>query len=91
MSEFASQRWVRSFTQFRCRECGSADGFRSRRRGFFERVVLRFFLLGPVRCSHCFRRDYRWSFVSVRERASADSTSSGLLTPQKSEAKRHIA
>jgi hypothetical protein len=53
-----------------CRDCGSEVGFQSRRRTFTERFVLPLFLLKPVRCGECFRRDYRWLWTPVRERLS---------------------
>lgn len=55
---------------YHCPDCGSETGFRSRRRTFTERVILRIFLLQPVRCSECFRRDYRPIFTPVRDRLS---------------------
>jgi hypothetical protein len=51
-----------------CRDCGSEVGFRSRRRTLSERFILPLFLLQPVRCSECFRRDYRLIFTPVRDR-----------------------
>jgi hypothetical protein len=54
---------------YRCRDCGSEVGFRSRRRTFTERFVLPLFLLQPVRCGECFRRDYRLIFTPVRDRS----------------------
>ena len=53
---------------YRCRDCGSEVGFRSRRRTFTERYILPLFLMRPVRCGECFRRDYRSIFMPVRER-----------------------
>lgn len=53
---------------YRCRDCGSEVGFRSRRRTLTERYILPLFLLQPVRCGECFRRDYRLIFTPVRER-----------------------
>lgn len=53
---------------FVCVDCGSELGFRSRRRNLVERYVLPLFLLKPVRCGECFRRDYRLIFTRVRER-----------------------
>lgn len=53
---------------YRCRDCGSEVGFRSRRRTFSERYILPLFLMQPVRCGECFRRDYRLIFTPVRER-----------------------
>ena len=55
---------------YRCQDCGSDVGFRSRRRSFSERYILPLFLLQPVRCGECFRRDYRLIFTRVRERLS---------------------
>jgi hypothetical protein len=55
---------------YRCPDCGSEVGFRSRRRTLIERFLLPLFLLQPVRCGECFRRDYRLIFVKVRERLS---------------------
>ena len=53
-----------------CRDCGSEIGFRSRRRTLAERFILPLFLLKPVRCGECFRRDYRLIFTQVRDRLS---------------------
>lgn len=53
---------------YRCRDCGSETGFRSRRRTFTERFILPLLLLQPVRCGECFRRDYRIIFTTVRDR-----------------------
>lgn len=55
---------------YRCPDCGSETGFRSRRRTFSERFLLPLFLLQPVRCGECFRRDYRLIFTPVRDRLS---------------------
>ena len=56
---------------YRCRDCGSDSGFRSRRRTLTERFILPLMLLQPVRCGECFRRDYWWVFTSgVRHRLS---------------------
>lgn len=55
---------------YRCRDCGSETGFRSRRRTLTERFILPLFLLQPVRCGECFRRDYRMIFTPVRDRLS---------------------
>jgi hypothetical protein len=51
-----------------CRDCGSGIGFRSRRRTLTERFILPLFLLKPVRCGECFRRDYRLIFTEVHDR-----------------------
>jgi hypothetical protein len=62
--------WFQQFTEFRCSDCGSNAGFRSRRRTFAERYILPLFLLQPVRCGECFRREYRLIFTRVRARLS---------------------
>jgi hypothetical protein len=63
----SSYSWLQSF---RCQDCGSEVGFRSRRRTFSERYLLPVFLLQPVRCGECFRRDYRLIFTRVKDRLS---------------------
>jgi hypothetical protein len=60
---------------YRCHDCGSEVGFRSRRRTFTERFLLPVFFLQPVRCGECFRRDYRLIFTKVRDRLSDTVTS----------------
>ena len=64
------QLWFQRYFEFHCDDCGSQTGFRSRRRTFSERYLLPVFLLQPVRCAECFRRDYRLIFMPVRERLS---------------------
>jgi hypothetical protein len=64
------QLWFQQYLEFHCDDCGSDIGFRSRRRTFSERYLLPVFLLQPVRCAECFRRDYRLIFMQVRERLS---------------------
>jgi len=70
---------------YHCPDCGSEVGFRSRRRTLTERWILPLFLLKPVRCGECFRRDYRWMFTPVRERLS-DTT---RIMPGKQPATSH--
>ena len=64
----SDQLWFQRFLEFHCEDCGSDAGIRSRRRTFSERYLLPVFLLKPVRCAECFRRDYRLVFMPVRER-----------------------
>jgi hypothetical protein len=56
------------FSPYKCRDCGSEIGFRSRRRTLAERYLLPILCLRPVRCGECFRRDYRLMFTPVRDR-----------------------
>ena len=62
------QIWFQRYIEFHCDDCGSNAAFRSRRRTFSERYLLPVFLLKPVRCAECYRRDYRLLFVPVKER-----------------------
>ena len=62
------QLWFQKLLEFYCEDCGSDVGFRSRRRTFSERYLLPIFMLQPVRCGECFRRDYRLVFMPVKER-----------------------
>ncbi len=63
-----NQLWFHKYIQFHCGDCGNDVGFRSRRRTFPERYLLPIFLLQPVRCTECFRRDYRLIFTPVNDR-----------------------
>jgi hypothetical protein len=65
------QVWFQKYVEFHCEDCGSNTGFRSRRRTFSERYLLPIFLLQPVRCAECFRRDYRLFFMPVSQRPEA--------------------
>ena len=76
MTDSPDSRFAQSY---RCRDCGSDVAFRSRRRTFTERYILPLFLMQPVRCGECFRRDYRFIFVPARER----STDMARITPIK--------
>jgi hypothetical protein len=68
--KFSDQRWFQRYFEFHCGDCGGDTVFRSRRRTLTERYLLPVFLLQPVRCAECFRRDYRLIFMPVRERLS---------------------
>jgi len=72
-----------------CHDCGSDVGFRSRRRNFAERYILPLFLLQPVRCGQCFRRDYRLIFTPVRDRMSEATDTNAVRRPRTSE--RNVA
>ena len=61
------------YPTFRCGDCGCEVGFRSRRRTLTERFILPLFLLKPVRCGECFRRDYRFILMPVKNRLSEAS------------------
>jgi hypothetical protein len=70
--------------QYRCPDCGSESGFRSRRRTLTERLILPLLLMQPVRCGECFRRDYRLIFTRVHDRLSdAPRITPGMIVPGK--------
>jgi hypothetical protein len=50
--------WSSFFEEFRCRECGPQQAYKSRPRGFFERRVLPLLLMQTVRCERCYHRSY---------------------------------
>jgi hypothetical protein len=64
--------WSRFFEEFYCRGCGFQDAYRSRPRGFFEKHVLPFLLLQPVRCERCYHRTYTLSSIAVLDRLPTD-------------------
>ncbi len=88
-SKSPDQLWFQRYFEFHCGDCGGDTGFRSRRRTFSERFFLPIFLLQPVRCAECFRRDYRLIFVPVRERLSEIKKQSVPEIPVRD--KRHVA
>ena len=92
MRKDSPSAWFQALTEFHCRDCGSEVGFRSRRRSLSERYILPLFLLQPVRCGECFRRDYRLIFAKVKDRLSEIS---GLIPvakrPSSPSAKRNVA
>jgi hypothetical protein len=56
-------------TTFHCCDCGRKQAHLSRKRSLFERLVLPVFLVHPVRCAHCFRRQYVPVFWEISGRA----------------------
>jgi hypothetical protein len=80
--------WFQKLLEFHCEDCGSDVGFRSRRRTFSERYFLPLFLLQPVRCAECFRRDYRLIFVPVKDRIPVALKKVSVPVPQ---SKRDVA
>jgi len=87
--EPSSAGWLDQFLEFHCRDCGSQVGFQSRRRTFSERCLLPIFLLRPVRCGECFRRDYRLIFTRVHQRFS--DTSRIMHSAKPEESRRNVA
>lgn len=84
----SDQSWFQKILEFNCEDCGSDVGFRSRRRSFSERYFLPLFLLQPVRCAECFRRNYRLIFVPVKDRLSMVLKKVSAPVPQ---SKRDVA
>jgi hypothetical protein len=63
--------WALFFTEFRCHNCGSREGYVSRPRNFLEKYGLRPFFLRPVRCGDCYRRSWRPVAVPLLPRLDA--------------------
>ena len=76
---------------YRCRDCASEVGFRWRRRTFSERFVLPLFLMQPVRCGECFRRDYRFIFTPVHERSTEIARFTPIKTAAAPASKQNVA
>lgn len=83
-----SQAWFQQYLEYHCDDCGSDTGFRSRARTLSERYLLPLFLLRPVRCAECFRRDYRLLFMPVSERLPESVKKMPTSVPQPG---RHVA
>lgn len=83
-----SQAWFQQYLEYHCDDCGSDTGFRSRARTLSERYLLPLFLLRPVRCAECFRRDYRLLFMPVNERLPESVKKMPTSVPR---AGRHVA
>jgi len=64
MNDSPFRQWI---PKYRCADCGSEVGFRSRRRTWTEHLI---FFMKPVRCGECFRRDYRLLLTPVLDRLS---------------------
>jgi hypothetical protein len=66
---------------YRCRDCGKEVGFRSRPRTLMERYILPLFLMQPIRCAACFRRDH-WSIITrVRKRSRGNDENLECIPP----------
>jgi hypothetical protein len=70
VSFHGSSVWSRMFVEFHCPECGSSDAYCSRRRGFFEKYILRI-VMRPVRCERCSHRSYAFRWFPAQERRHA--------------------
>jgi hypothetical protein len=65
---------------FECCNCHRNIAHQSRKRGVFERTFLPLFLLPPVRCEHCFRRQYVTVVCQVSEPGLPEENSPGALS-----------
>jgi SAM-dependent methyltransferase len=70
---------IRMSFNYRCRDCGKEVGVHSRRRTITERYILPLFLMQPVRCASCFRRDCRLIFTPVHERSHHRDATTGHI------------
>jgi ribosomal protein L37E len=83
--------WSRFFEEFHCRGCGFQEAYRSRPRTFFEKHVLRFFLLQAVRCERCYHRSYVLRTISVLEREQPHRKQSQSQPPGDSASNSRVA
>ena len=60
--------WALFFTEFKCHDCGSREGYVSRPRNFFESYVLGAVAFRPARCGDCYRRSWRPARVALLPR-----------------------
>ena len=60
------------FGEFRCRNCGAQEAYRSRPRGFIEKYGLPLLLLRAVRCERCYHRSYVLWTVPALQRGQLD-------------------
>jgi hypothetical protein len=81
-SNSPDQFWFQQYFEYKCDDCGCDTGFRSRPRTFSEHYLLPIFLLQPVRCLVCFRRDYRLLFVPVKERLAESVRKMAVAVPR---------
>ena len=74
--------WARFFSEFRCHQCGSPEGYVSRPRSLFEKYALRLFYLKTARCGDCYSRSYRPAGVRLMARPKPVKFDAGtMLTP----------
>ena len=67
MSPLGPSSWSRFLREFKCPSCNAQKAYRSRYRGFLERLFLLFLVLKPVRCDRCYHRSYVLRTVPVLE------------------------
>jgi hypothetical protein len=70
-SRLSPSFWDRFFREFRCTNCGSDAGYRSRPRNFIERYLAPILYLRTVRCGDCYRRSFRPLSVPLHEKRKA--------------------
>lgn len=73
VSSLAKPSLIQLFAEFRCRNCGTQEAYRSRPRGVIEKYVLPLLLLRAVRCERCYYRSYVLSTVPTLQRDQPDS------------------
>ena len=81
----------RFFEEFHCRECGFPSAYRSRPRTFFERYMLPFLLLQPVRCDRCYHRSYALRTIPMLERAQPERKPAQSESAESTSSQSHIA
>jgi hypothetical protein len=83
--------WSRFFEEFRCRECGPQEAYKSKPRGFFERRLLPLLLLQTVRCERCYHRSYAFFTIPTLERLQPTRKQSQSEVPTASKSDTRVA
>jgi len=69
MCALSGPRFSAPFLQeYRCRNCGSSEGYASRARNWLEKFVLPSLGLQPARCGDCYQRSWRRASVRLLPR-----------------------
>jgi hypothetical protein len=60
--------WAPLLKEYRCRNCGSSEGYASRPRNWVEKLILPSIGLQPARCGDCYQRSWRRGSVLLLPR-----------------------
>ena len=82
--------WARFFSEFRCHQCGSPEGYVSRPRNLFEKYGLRLVYLRTARCGDCYSRSYRPASVPLMPRPKPLKFNAGTMFTAPSPADRKV-
>ena len=63
-----SRFWAPLLKEFRCRKCGSSEGYASRPRNWIESFILPAIGLRTARCGDCYERSWRRASMPLLRR-----------------------